>query len=87
MDNVYVAIAAGLGAVVAGILGWLESKEPFSPSKYWPTLIRAGLAAFLGALVTPIVGPVGWVVLAGAFVAGMGVDAGLKRAVGVVVNK
>jgi hypothetical protein len=87
MDNVYVVVAAGLGAIVAGLLGWLESKEPFSPSKYWPTIIRAGLAAFLGALVTPIVDPVGWVVLGGAFVAGMGVDAGLKRAVGTIVKK
>jgi hypothetical protein len=86
MDNVYVAVAAGLGAVMAGIFGWLESKEPFSPSKYWPTILRAGLAAFLGAVVTPVVAPVGWVVLGGAFAAGMGVDAGLKRAFGAAAS-
>jgi hypothetical protein len=80
MDNVYVAVAAGLGAIVAGLLGWSESKEPFSATKYLPTILRAGLAAFLGALVTPVVAPVGWVILTGAFVAGMGIDAGLKRA-------
>jgi len=86
MDNVYVALAAGLGAVGAGLLGWLESGEPFSAKKYWPTILRAGIAAVAGAVVTPVVGPVGWTVLISAAFAGAGVDAGLKRAFGAAAS-
>jgi hypothetical protein len=70
----YVSLAAGAGAVVAGILGWLESGEAFSAKKYLPTILRAALAAILAAVATPIVAPIGWVVIISAFVAGAGID-------------
>jgi len=86
MDMFYVPLAAGVGAVVAGILGWLEAGEPFSSKKYLPTILRAAVAAMAGAVAAPIVAPIGWVVIGGAFMAGMGVDAGLKRAFGAAAS-
>ena len=86
MDMFYVPLAAGVGAVVAGILGWQESGKPFSARKYVPTIIRAAIAAVVAAVVAPIVGPIGWTVIGGAFMAGMGVDAGLKRAFGAAAS-
>jgi hypothetical protein len=87
MDMIYVPLAAGVGAVVAGILGWQESGEAFSGKKYVPTILRAAVAAVVAAAVAPIVSPVGWTVIGGAFMAGMGVDAGLKRAIGAAIKK
>lgn len=84
METFYVPLAAGVGAVVAGILGWLETGEAFSSKKYLPTILRAAVAAMAGAVAAPIVGPIGWTVIGGAFMAGIGVDAGLKRLVGTI---
>lgn len=83
MNILYVPLAAGVGAIVAGILGWLESNEPWSTQKYLPTIIRAAVAAIGAAIVTPVVGQVGWVVIIGAALAGAGFDVVGHRVAGI----
>ena len=44
MDKLYVAMAALLGGLVSGLLGWLESSEPFNPRKFGGSAVRALIA-------------------------------------------
>jgi formate/nitrite transporter FocA (FNT family) len=71
----YLVIAAVIGAVFAGLLGWLGSGEKFAPRKFASTVLRAILAGAIvavGYIITPAVtGVLGIVVV---FLAGAGVD-------------
>ena len=71
----YVALAAFGGGIVAGVLGWLESGEAFTPRKFWPTVLRALIAGGLVAVSYPLIETLGiWPILIGAFLTGAGVD-------------
>lgn len=87
MDIVWISLAAAGGAILAGILGFLESGEDWSVKKYIPTILRAGLAAIAGAIVTPVVGELTWVVIISAILAGAGIDVTLHRISGTIANK
>lgn len=50
MSPVYIALAAFVGALLSGTLGWLESKEPFDPRKFTATVLRAILAGVVFAV-------------------------------------
>jgi len=75
MTVIWIAVAAFLGGIAAGLLGWLDSKEPFNSRKFGASAIRAliagiGFAAayqYTSDLLTPID-------LAIAFLGGAGVD-------------
>jgi MFS family permease len=47
---VLVALACVLGSVVAGWLGWIESKEPFDARKFGSSTIRGIIAGIVLAL-------------------------------------
>ncbi len=49
MDRVYVALSALAGGLVAALLGWLESNEPFDPRKFGGSVIRTLIAAVIFA--------------------------------------
>ncbi len=49
MDRLYVALAALGGGLVAALLGWMESNEPFDWRKYGGSAIRALIAAVIFA--------------------------------------
>ena len=71
----YLVIAAVLGAVFAGLLGWLESKDTFIARKFASTVLRAILSGAIvaaGYIITPTLGGVLGIVL--AFLAGAGID-------------
>jgi len=71
----YLAIAAVLGAIFAGLLGWLGSNEPFSHRKFASTVLRAilsGAIVAVGYIITPTLGGLLGIVV--AFLAGAGVD-------------
>ena len=74
MDRLYVALAALLGGLVAALLGWLESSEPFNPRKFGGSVIRALIAAVIFAVGYRLTGAVGMLDLFYAFLGGAGVD-------------
>ena len=88
MNVFYVAVAAVVGAVVSGLLGWSKSGEKFAPHKFVGTVLRSLLAAtvfVVGFVVTEHV--VGIPELFGAFLAGAGLDVIGKRLAGAIVVK
>jgi hypothetical protein len=75
MDMLYIALAALLGGLVAALLGWLESGEPFSPRKFGGSVIRALIAGIIFAAGYQL--SHGWVTVLDlfyAFLGGAGVD-------------
>ena len=74
MNTLYIALAAFLGGVVAALLGWLESGEPFSPRKFGGSVIRSLIAAAIFAAGYQLSGSVGMIDLLYAFLGGAGVD-------------
>ena len=82
MDRLYVALAALLGGVVAALLGWLESNEPFNPRKFGGSAIRALLAAVVFAVGYHLQASVSMLDLFYAFLGGAGVDVLGNRAAG-----
>jgi hypothetical protein len=45
MNIIWIAAAAFAGGIVAALLGWLESKEPFDARKFSASVARALVAA------------------------------------------
>lgn len=87
MNALYVAAAAFLGAIVASLLGWTETNEPFHPRKFASSLIRGIVGAIGIAFAFDYAGstaPLGYLL---AFLAGAGVDAGGKRIAGAIVAR
>ena len=75
MFIVFVALAATVGAIVAGLLGWFGSGEKFNSRKFWPTILRAVIAGGIVAVSYPLIETLGlWTGLIGAFLTGAGVD-------------
>jgi hypothetical protein len=74
MDRFYIAMAALLGGLVAALLGWLESNEPFNPRKFGGSAIRALIAGILFAVGYQLLGTLGLLDLFYAFLGGAGVD-------------
>lgn len=70
---VAIIVAAFLGALLLGLLGWCKSNEPFSPRKFLATAITALIAAaLLGLSYADQAVTVKEVVL--AFLSGAGID-------------
>ena len=74
MDKLYIALAALLGSLVAALLGWLESKEPFNIRKFSGSAIRALIAGAVFAAGYELSGTFGILDLFYAFLGGAGVD-------------
>jgi len=74
MDRFYVALAALLGGLVAALLGWLESNEPFNARKFGGSAVRALIAAVIFAVGYQLANSVTMLDLFYAFLGGAGVD-------------
>ena len=74
MKVLYIALAALIGGVVAALLGWLESGEPFNPRKFGASVIRSLVAAAIFAAGYQVSGSIGIIDLLYAFLGGAGVD-------------
>lgn len=81
MSLLYIALAAFAGALVSGLLGWLESKEPFNPRKFLSTVLRAILAGVVFAVGYTFRDGLSVLDLLYAFLGGAGVDVIGNRAV------
>jgi hypothetical protein len=83
MDTLYVGLSAFGGGVILGLVGWIESKEKFDARKFGGTVLRSllGGAVLAGGgyfTDTVVTAPI----LTSAFLAGAGIDVGLKRIAG-----
>ncbi len=74
MDRLYIALATLLGGLVAALLGWLESSEPFNPHKFGGSAIRAVIAGVIFAVGYHLSGSAAMLDLFYAFLGGAGVD-------------
>ncbi len=86
MDRLYIALATLLGGLVAALLGWLESSEPFKPRKFGGSAIRAVIAGVIFAVGYHLSGAVGTLDLFYAFLGGAGVDVLGNRIAGKLGN-
>ena len=86
MDRFYIAMAALLGGLVAALLGWLESNEPFNTRKFGGSAIRALIAGILFAVGYQLSGTLGLLDLFYAFLGGAGVDVLGNRIAGKLGN-
>lgn len=86
MEVYQIAVAAFLGAVLVGFVGWLKTTEPFNPRKFGATVATA---IFVGATVG--VAYVGDAIapkdLVMAFLAGAGADYGRNVVSGAIAAR
>jgi hypothetical protein len=86
VDKLYVAMAALLGGLVSGLLGWLESSEPFNPRKFGGSAVRALIAGAVFAAGYELSNSMGVVDLFFAFLGGAGIDVIGNRITGKLGN-
>jgi hypothetical protein len=86
MDRFYIALASLSGGLVAALLGWLESGEPFNSRKFGGSVIRASIAGIIFAVGYQLSGPLGILDLFYAFLGGAGVDVLGNRIAGKLGN-
>ena len=84
MDLLWVGLAAGGGAIVAAIMGWLDSGLDFDVRKFGSSALRALVAGGVFAIGYAFTGPVGISDIIIAAVAGAGVDVLGNRAIGAI---
>jgi TctA family transporter len=76
---VLVFLAAFVGGIVTALMGWVSTTEPFIARKFVTSLIKALIGAAVIAVAFDYTGTQGILMLLTAFLAGAGVDAGIKR--------
>ncbi len=86
MDRLYIALAALCGGLVAALVGWLESNEPFDRRKFGGSAIRALIAAAVFAAGYELSSPLVILDLFFAFLGGAGVDVLGNRIAGKLGN-
>ena len=83
MDRIFIALAALGGGLLAALLGWVESSEPFDGRKFSGSVIRTLIAAVLFAAGYQFTQtPVAVIDLFLAFLGGAGADAISNRIAG-----
>jgi len=87
MESLYLGLAAGIGGVVSGVLGWQSSKEQFDASKFIPTFLRSAAAGAGVAFAAPLVDVSFWPGVAAAFMTGAGFDAVWHHTAGTIKGK
>ncbi len=75
MKILWIAGCAFLGGIVAAILGWIDSGEPFVTRKFLSSVIRALFAGFVFGVTYTFVDSSGIMDFVFAFLSGAGIDA------------
>ena len=86
MERLYIALAALLGGLIAALVGWMESNEPFDPRKFGGSAIRALVASIIFAAGYQLSNSVTVLDLFYAFLGGAGVDVLGNRIAGKLGN-
>lgn len=74
MERLIIALVALLGGMVAALVGWLDSKEPFDVRKFGGSSVRSLIAGIVFAVGYHLSGAVSILDLFYAFLGGAGVD-------------
>lgn len=74
MDRFYVGLVALAGGLVAALLGWLDSKEPFDGRKFSGSAIRSLIAAAVFTVGYQLSDGINALDLFYAFLGGAGID-------------
>jgi Na+/citrate or Na+/malate symporter len=74
MDRLYIGLLALLGGLVAALMGWLDSKEPFDRRKFGGSAVRSLIAAAVFTVGYQLSDGVNTFDLFYAFLGGAGVD-------------
>ena len=74
MDRLFVGLVALLGGLVAALVGWLDSKEPFDGRKFGGSVVRSMIAAAIFTVGYQLSDGVNALDLFYAFLGGAGVD-------------
>jgi len=86
MEKLYIALAALVGGLVAALVGWLESNEPFDSRKFGGSAIRAVVASIIFAAGYQLSNSVAVLDLFYAFLGGAGLDVLGNRIAGKLGN-
>lgn len=81
-------IATVAGALTSSLLGWADAGGSFDIKKFVPSIVRAiisALVVFVGTY-SGFVGEANIFVIILAYLAGLGIDAGLNRAAGAITG-
>ncbi|MBU0778239.1 hypothetical protein KKF82_08270 [Patescibacteria group bacterium] len=74
MNILWIGVAAFLGGIVSGVLGWLDSGEAFEIRKFSATIVRALVAGIVFAIGYHYANGLSPIDLGLAFVGGSGID-------------
>ena len=86
MTTAIIALAAFGGGVLAALLGWADSEQPFVFRKFFASLLRAVIAALLFAAAYQLRDGLGALDVVWAILGGAGVDVLGNRGAGIVLN-
>jgi len=84
MDVVWIGVAAFLGGIVSGVLGWLDSGEAFEIRKFSASIVRALFAGLGIAVAYSYANSITALDIVVAILAGAGFDAGVNRISGAI---
>lgn len=84
MNVIWVAVSAFIGGLVAAVLGWAGSGEPFVARKFTVSLITALITAVVFAIGYTYTNGLSGMEIGLAFLAGAGVDGLRNRASGAI---
>jgi hypothetical protein len=74
MNFIWIGVAAAIGGIVKGLIGWSRSNEAFSGRKFLGTALTALLSGLAASLVYSAAVGIGLPDIIVAFLAGAGVD-------------
>ncbi len=86
MERLFIALVAVVGGMVAALLGWLDSKEPFDGRKFGGSAVRSLIAAAVFVVGYQLSDGVNALDLFYAFLGGAGVDVLGNRIAGSLGN-
>jgi len=72
-------LAAFFGGVITAVLGWLDTSDKFNIRKFMTSVIKSFIGAAVIAVGFDYSGTTSVILILVAFLAGAGVDAGIKR--------
>jgi len=84
MNPIWIALAAFLGGVIATLLGWLQSGEPFNPRKFISGVVKSLIAGVAFAAAYEYKNAITVIDLFIAFCGGAGVEALGTRIAGAI---
>jgi hypothetical protein len=74
MGFLWIGIAAAVGGIVKGLIGWSRSNEPFSGRKFLGTALTTLVTALAASVIYSHALGIGWPDIVLAFLAGAGMD-------------